>query len=221
LLERRKRISFITQPLHLFRYFDYGFGICCGIPSVTLEGERSDWVNLLNRIEKLDSFGEEPKVWAGLLRPILSRFVSSFDGAPDKEFWSKICHYESGGSGPDYLCGWITAFGVWSSEGKWQGPKIGAEAEHDSYTPWGTYRLKLDDAQYGILDSDLVPTGYCEVDVELDDNGEKFNCVMVSGHVAGLIGGGKRDTLSPLSAWFMFIKEDVQRVPWRMSDSFE
>jgi Domain of unknown function (DUF4419) len=172
----------------------------CGLPSVTLEGERSDWVNLLNRIEKLDSFGEEPKAWAGLLRPILSRFVSSFDGSPDLEFWNKICHYKSGGSGPDYLCGWITAFGVWSSEGKWQGPSLDKDTKQNSRTPYGMYRLELDDARYEILKSRDVPMGYCEVDVKLKNNGEEFDCMMLSGHIGRLTGGEKRDTLSPLPA---------------------
>lgn len=31
--------------------------LCCGIPSVTLEGEKSDWENLLLRIDKLKEFG--------------------------------------------------------------------------------------------------------------------------------------------------------------------
>ncbi|KAH6915722.1 hypothetical protein BKA70DRAFT_1092941 [Coprinopsis sp. MPI-PUGE-AT-0042] len=200
-------VSSVLMMATLKAYFDYGFGICCGLPSVTLEGQRSDWVNLLNRIEKFETFGDEPKAWAGLLRPILSRFVSSFDGSPDIEFWNKICHYEAGGSGPSYLCGWITAFGVWSEKGQWQGPSLDKAVK--PYTPHGTYRLKLDDAQYDILDSNDVPTGYCEVDVELDDNGEKFDCMMVSGHMGRLTGGEKGDTLSPLPAWFMFIKEEI------------
>jgi Domain of unknown function (DUF4419) len=180
----------------------------CGLPSVTLEGERSDWVNLLNRVEKLDSFGEEPKVWAGLLRPVLSRFVSSFDGSPDLDFWGKICHYSRGGSGPSYLSGWITAFAVWSSEGKWQGPSLSGK-KGERYLPGGTYHLELDDAVYDVMDSSTVPTGFCEVDVELNDNGEKFDCMMVSGHMGRLTGGEKGDTLSPLPAWFMFVKEDI------------
>ena len=82
----------------------------CGIPSVTLEGEKSDWERLLARLDKLDSFGEEPKIWAALLRPILTRFVRAFDGEPDVDFWSRVCHYHRHGSGQSYLSGWITAF---------------------------------------------------------------------------------------------------------------
>ena len=44
----------------LFSYFSYTMILTCGIPSVTLEGEKSDWERLLTRLDKLDSFGEEP-----------------------------------------------------------------------------------------------------------------------------------------------------------------
>jgi len=60
-------------------YFDYRMTLCCGIPSVTLEGEKSDWESLLARIDKLSTFGAEPSTWASLLRPILSRFVGAFE----------------------------------------------------------------------------------------------------------------------------------------------
>ncbi|KAH6915754.1 hypothetical protein BKA70DRAFT_469420 [Coprinopsis sp. MPI-PUGE-AT-0042] len=202
-------VSSVLMMATLKAYFDYGVMLMCGLPSVTLEGERSDWVNLLNRVEKLDSFGDEPKAWARLLRPILSRFVSSFDGSPDLNFWSKICHYASGGSGTDYLCGWITAFAVWSTEGKWQGPSLSGQKQDTKYMPKALYNLKLDGATYAIMESNTIPAGYCEVDVDLDDNGEHFDCVMVSGHMARLTRGKKSDTLSPFPTWFMFIKEEV------------
>jgi len=75
------------------------------------------------RLDKLTTFGEEPKAFATLLRPILSRFVGAFTnaetGSPqDLDFWGRICHAPPQGSGPTYISGWITAFCVWDSEGK-------------------------------------------------------------------------------------------------------
>lgn len=203
-------VSAVLMMATLKAYFDYGMMLMCGIPSVTLEGERSDWVNLLNRIEKFETFGEEPKAWVGMLRPILTRFVSSFDGSPDIDFWSKVCHYSAGGSMPSYICGWITAFAVWSKEGKWQGPSLTGAESDDAYIPDNAlYGLELDGARYEIQDAEIIPAGYCEVDVELIDNGEKFECMMVSGHLAQLTGGDKGDTVSPLPSWFIFVKEQV------------
>ena len=187
----------------------------CGIPSVTLEGEKSDWERLLARLDKLDSFGEEPKAWAALLRPILNRFVRAFDGKPDIDFWSRVCHYSSQGSGPTYLSGWITAFCVWSSEGKWQGSPISKPPKIISLFGDETETvpvLVLDEISYPIIDSDDVPVGFCEVDVKLDDNGEIFPCMMVSGHLAYSVEGEKKDGIRPLPSWFMFVKGELQTV---------
>ncbi|KAH9947056.1 hypothetical protein B0H21DRAFT_369989 [Amylocystis lapponica] len=102
-------------------YFKYEMGIICGIPSVTLDGEKMDWVKLLERLDRLDELGTEAGLWAAMLRPILMRFVSAFDGKPDVAFWGNVMHRDGSICGLDLLSGWITAFCVWSSEGVWQG----------------------------------------------------------------------------------------------------
>ena len=192
-------------------YFDYKMSLMCGIPSVTLEGEKSDWERLLARLDKLNSFGEEPKAWAALLRPILTRFVRAFDGEPDVDFWSRVCHYHSQGSGPTYLSGWITAFCVWSSEGKWQGPSLSKPPRTIWLLGGGPVpELVLDKVSYPIIDSDDVPAGFCEVDVTLDDNGVTLPCMMVSGHLAHSVEGKKKDTIRPIPSWFMFVKGERQ-----------
>ena len=60
-----------------------------------------------------------------------------------------------------------------------------------------------------------VPAGYSEVDVIVDDNGEKFECNMVAGHVASAISkaveDGPFDTLSPAPQWFLYVKADKPR----------
>lgn len=166
----------------------------------------------------MESFGYEPKAWAVLLRPVLRRFVAAFDGEPDIEFWGKVCHLEDGGSGPASISGWITAFCVWDSEGKWQGPNI---SDMRNVPPPGSpeyYRLVLDGVQYAILDDNAIPVGFCEVDVDLNDNGEHFDCMMVSGHMAARLQGPKRDTLSPSPGWFMFIKHEHPESAPALSD---
>ena len=105
-------------------YFTFRICLLCGIPRVTLEGERDDWVYILNRIEKLKEFGSETTAWYRLLHPVLSRFVKSFDepnSSENLEFWSKVAHFESFGSGPMYLSGWITAFMAFNEKGQWKG----------------------------------------------------------------------------------------------------
>ncbi|CAG7849621.1 SubName: Full=Uncharacterized protein {ECO:0000313/EMBL:CCA71038.1} [Serendipita indica DSM 11827] len=120
-----KIICSVMMMSTLKAYFSYEFCIDCGIPSITLEGEQEDYAAILKRLDKLEEFGNEPTFFARLLRPIIRQFISAFDAVKagnslDVEFWNRICHYQAGGSGPSYLSGWITAFAVWNSGGKWQ-----------------------------------------------------------------------------------------------------
>lgn len=204
--------DFVVLLCVFLSYFERIIKLRCGIPSVTLEGEKEDWQKLFTRIDKLAEFGAEPSAWANLLRPILKRFVQSFDGEPDLDFWSRICHFHPTGSGPTYLSGWVTAFCVWNKEGKWQGPSLDPQASDETMArvkkrSTSLQELVLDDVRYSIIDSQHVPIGFCEVDVKLDDNGQWFDCMMVAGHVASRAEGEKKDSLRPLPTWFMFITE--------------
>ncbi|KAK8050088.1 hypothetical protein PG994_011818 [Apiospora phragmitis] len=63
----------------LQKYFEYRFDPCsCGTPSVTLLGEKSDYEDILQRIEKLKEYGEQPTRWYGLLRPVLKYMAATF-----------------------------------------------------------------------------------------------------------------------------------------------
>ncbi|KAJ6582362.1 hypothetical protein B0H19DRAFT_526945 [Mycena capillaripes] len=121
-------VSAIVMMATLKAFFEYEFcGIECGIPRVTLLGERSDYENILGRLEKLKEYGLETIAWYHLLRPVIARFVAAFD-APEStanvDFWQKVAHYENMGSGPMYYSGWITAFCVFDSKGKWVGNRL-------------------------------------------------------------------------------------------------
>ncbi|KDR84407.1 hypothetical protein GALMADRAFT_237259 [Galerina marginata CBS 339.88] len=186
-------------------YFDYEMTMC-GLPSVTLEGEKSDWEKLYQRVDTLETFGDEPKAWAKLLRPVLRRFAEAFNGEPDIDFWNKVSHHYSLGSGTQYLSGWITAFCVWDSEGKWQATPRSATPVisfgEKKYHP----KLMLDKVHYPSIDSADVPMGFCEVDVKVVDDEGVLDCVMIAGHMANLVEGRYKDTLRPIPSWFMYVK---------------
>lgn len=103
------------------RYFDhYYMDIICGILTVAFEGTKADWMRILKRLERLYELGDEPSAWVNMLYPILSRFVSAFDGHPDTEFWEHVVCSHSAVCGIDSrIDGWLTAFCVWTNEGKW------------------------------------------------------------------------------------------------------
>jgi len=107
-------------------YFDYKFGTLCGLPHVTLLGEKTDWVQIVGRIEKLKEYGRETTAWYHLLKPVVTRFARAFDdgfaeSTENRDFWNRVVHWQSMGSGPTYLSGWVTAFCVFDEKGKWMG----------------------------------------------------------------------------------------------------
>ena len=190
------------------KYFDFKCHMSCGLPSVTLLGEKTDWELIYHRLDKLETFGVEPSQFCSLLRPVLSRFVKSFDEPASEDtisFWQRIAHYQSGGSGPSYYSGWITAFCFWNQDGK---------ALHripSRYRDGET--LRLDGVAYHRIESDEVPPGYSSVPVTVDDNGDLFDAMMVAGSVGisyassgdeladGIVG---LDTISAETGWWMF-----------------
>jgi hypothetical protein len=51
----------------------------CGMPSITLLGTQKDWQQLLLKLDRMPDFGSQPADYGSQLRPILSRFVRSFE----------------------------------------------------------------------------------------------------------------------------------------------
>ena len=120
-------VSSIVMMATMKKYFDYKIQLLCGIPCVTLEGEKQDWEKILERLETLKKYGPQTETWYNMLHSIISRFVKAFDDpeADDNlQFWGRVAHYEGGGSGPTWLSGWITAFCVFDEQGKWLGPPL-------------------------------------------------------------------------------------------------
>ncbi|KAJ6450398.1 hypothetical protein C8R45DRAFT_1043532 [Mycena sanguinolenta] len=234
--EHDKTVGAVTVLMMatLKQYFTYGFDCsCCGIPRVTLEGEKADWANILERLEKLKEYGIQTTAWYHLLRPVISRFVAAFDdpnSASNADFWNRVIHLESLGSGPDYYTGWINAFNVFGEKGNWLGYALKKEPV-DGKAPdtlsakefWPTYRritqaqknLVLDGTPYHRLDTSCVPVGYTAVDVKLIDNGVPFDAAMVAGMIGmqvsssgdpALSSTGTDDVIRPISGWCMYIK---------------
>lgn len=207
-------------------YFKYEGGIICGLPSVTLLGEKKDWEKLQAKLERLAEFGEEPTAYQANLVPIFKRFVKSFD-EPDSEetrdFWSQIVFGQSSGvcgSAPLELSGWISGFLFWDTEGK-RLDGLGARG--------GKVGLTMDGVDYIWHDIRKLPVGYGKAPFTMRDfNGmEKFPAYvsagtlgkrMVQGPPAGYEAALSRagqntalaanisahGTIRPLSAWMLY-----------------
>ncbi|KAJ7604342.1 hypothetical protein FB45DRAFT_850892 [Roridomyces roridus] len=186
-------VASVLMMATLKQYFSYAFGMTtCGIPRVTLEGEKSDWVNILERLEKLKEYGIETIAWYHLLRPVISRFVAAFDDPTSQDnanFWQQVAYLNKPSSGAPYYTGWINAFNAFSKEGKWIGTPLNMEAVSEEGPEglsaerfWSKYAkypihtdIVFDDSPYHTVGTRNVPPAYAEVDVKLNDNGEEID----------------------------------------------
>lgn len=200
-------------------YFEFSGGITCGLPEVTLLGERDDWVKLLGKLDRLKEWGEEPADYAERLRPILTRFVNTWDELESEEikaFWKNIVRSQrlvSCGAGPaDYsISGWITGFLHWTVEGRL---RISREAEKE-FQP-SDRDVVLDGIPYFSTTLDDVPVGYAKAPLKMLDypsQGTDSMAYLLAGNVgvrrlavASSDTGheGWKVTAQPMSAWFLF-----------------
>ncbi|KAJ7493372.1 hypothetical protein B0H11DRAFT_960662 [Mycena galericulata] len=243
-------VSAVLLMATLKHYFEYKLMLGgCGIPRVTLEGERSDWVNILSRLEKLKEYGLETIAWYHLLRPVIARFLAAFDeptSPHNVDFWQRVAHYEPGGSGMgNYYTGWIVAFTPFNKEGHWIGHTLNKKAVSSAAPEtleaaefWEAYGIQdrihfdlvLDGTPYHRLSGGGVPPGYAEVEVKVADydDGKSYDCAMVAGSVGlrvsssgdrTLSPSGTDDTVRPLLGWWMFIK-DEERMDERAREAY-
>ncbi|KAJ7769339.1 hypothetical protein B0H16DRAFT_1452540 [Mycena metata] len=244
-------VSAVLLMATLKHYFEYKLlAGGCGIPRVTLEGQRSDWVNILTRLEKLKEYELETIAWYHLLRPVIARFVAAFDKPTSPynvDFWQRVAHYKPGGSGMgDYYTGWIIAFAPFSKEGQWLGHTLNKDLVSSTAPEtlgaiefWETYGNQdmhfdfvLDGTPYHRLSGCEIPPGYAEVGVKVADynDGKTYDCAMVAGSVGlrvtssgdrSLSPSGENDTVRPLLGWWMYIKdEDKDRADERAREAY-
>jgi len=95
------------------QYFAYGRCIpLCGIQNVHFGGTLEDWKSLCKKIENLSEYDVNGKLkkYIQHVKYILEKFVETYEGTVDLDWWNKILSIESThGSGKvDNFSGWIT-----------------------------------------------------------------------------------------------------------------
>ena len=66
-------VASIIMMASMQKFFGYGCGITCGIPSVTLLGEKADYEEILKKLDMLPGLipGPEPAQFADVIRPVI------------------------------------------------------------------------------------------------------------------------------------------------------
>ncbi|KAL6410054.1 hypothetical protein AUP68_06463 [Ilyonectria robusta] len=211
----------------LQHYFDYHMLIGCGLPSVTLQGERADWAALAARIERLPRYGDECARWAELLHPVMRHFLITFD-APDSpevhDFWLRVAHeagMEGSGMGIRTLSGWITAFAYFGENGEVT-KDFTEEDIRDSekrYSERGRFplraqdrkRLVLDGVKFPLMRPASIPRSIIILPMKIQDlkAGVRFTTI-ISGSI-GMTMSARAATAQPVSAWWV-VEEFVEPI---------
>ncbi|QIW99860.1 hypothetical protein AMS68_005378 [Peltaster fructicola] len=192
-------VASVVMMASMQKYFEYTGHMTCGLPSITLLGEKSDYELIYRRIEKLSTWGAEPTKFRNLLRPVFKRLIESFDDPTSDatiHFWSRVFKLHAYWSDSPEYSGWITAFCFWDEDGKclyWEPAKHPtsetsegpvndptSEEPEDEAKPRALY---LDGVRYHKIDSDDVPSAVCSVPVKIIDNGPTYQAMMVAGSV--------------------------------------
>lgn len=118
-------------------YYAIACMVMCGIPEVTLMGTLEDWQQLRHKIDHFSVYAKsspatsggisdltkesEPlRWWCKMLFEITGEFVRSYKGKVNNNFWQSCANSIPGGSGPDYVSGWMLAFAPFDEKGNWR-----------------------------------------------------------------------------------------------------
>ncbi|KAK7461993.1 hypothetical protein VKT23_008424 [Stygiomarasmius scandens] len=210
-------VSSVVMMGTLKKNFAYSFKATCGIPRVTLEGKRRDWVLLVHRIEKLKEYGAETTAWYHLLRPVLVRFVRAFDEPDSKrnlDFWQKVVCFKWFKCESPHFSGWLTAFCTFDADGRFIGDQRMLQIPRPNVSKNNSEGLTLDGAIFHRVDIIWIPPCYTDVEITIEtDGGGNHKALVVAGMVGyqvcdgGLSRNRKHDLLKPVAGWFFLERE--------------
>ena len=115
-------VSCIALMDAMSKYYQYQMVYICGIPSVTLLGNREDWIELRNRsqcvLDLLSSDDLKGDVslswWKPSLLAILDKLIKCYDdpeSAENMDWMARIYKSDREGyGGHAFVCGWVNVF---------------------------------------------------------------------------------------------------------------
>ena len=114
----QRTVSQITLMYSVQKYFHFKMMLMCGIPAVEMLGTEDDWSKLQSKLKILRTLLEPiendlglSSEWWDLVEKVFRELLATYQGRPDKEWWSHIISYQNRfGSGARGYRGWITDF---------------------------------------------------------------------------------------------------------------
>lgn len=195
-------VSQLVLMATIKEYFGYYCELSCGFSEVTLEGNREDWVNILERVQLLKTFDDDIlSQWSQLLTHVLEHFVRFFDTFDDTEedFWQRAVTSERRGSGgqKNYR-GWFLVFAPFSN-GRYQllSPEIAINTH-----------------MYGEVRDDDIENCIIDFPISINDHGSPREVTLYTG--SWLMSGTQR--LQPVPS-FLIVEidpNDLYKELWKV-----
>ena len=114
-----KLVSEVILMESVKSFFDYRMMFLgCGISSVTVEGDVSDWENIMKKLDYIETF--DLQWWTKELRPIVQKIIDTKRGKVDKSFWSNIVQLQQREiyAPHETIDGWIIKFYPFNDKGE-------------------------------------------------------------------------------------------------------
>ena len=98
-------VSSIMLMFSFKEYFEYRAMFCCGIPGVTMLGTEDDWKRLIDKLEQVEDLLRpidqvlQMADWFATSKAVLKNLLETYQGNPDKDWWSRIMDIRPFGSG--------------------------------------------------------------------------------------------------------------------------
>lgn len=181
--------SEVTLMGAMKHYFEYKVTLCCGFPSIRIEGTPNDWENIRDRVDDLADMGL--LWWTQHLGPTIDQFIRASKGQPEIDFLRRAYVPGGGGSGPRTVGGWINTLYPYTCAEK-------GKLKRNAFLDWE----KGGDDRWAGNEVDDFPISLVEAPVELDDNGTKYN-MMYYGGLVGCTYDPVESRVRPTSGWFI------------------
>jgi len=146
-------------------YFKYEMTSNCGIKGLSLQGKKSDWIDLMYRIQKLRQMPYAQGIETNLdaIANNLAKIIASYNSS-NMTFWRQIVSHTAT-SGLDYVTGWITDFFIYDINGKYIQTIVNG---------FGLIRDRR-------IDTTDIPLSYCSTSFIWNDMGTKHDMSLCCG----------------------------------------
>lgn len=195
--------------------FSYVGETGCGIPQITIMGNKEDWIWIFDHLSDLDKLGLT--WWGKELRPIIKEFINVFDDKINVSFWDSI-YKDAAEYGAFYISGWIIKFFPYlpttgedflgyTSEGK---GKYELVYRLNPYLHGNDYKLST-------LGTESFPSGLSQIDIKWINYFNRTTKKMEA--YSGFFGvkQSQDKTLEPFISWLV-CKKDTSKVKMDVSD---